>query len=93
MSPLDEILANLERMVATRTAYPPGDTTALAAWVVPQLAAAGFRTAVHARTPGLANIVASIGSGAPHLVFHGHADTVDAAEGWTTDPFRLPRHG
>jgi succinyl-diaminopimelate desuccinylase len=57
------------------------------------LEASGF--AVHrvtfsdADTPDVENLFASVGSGAPHLVFAGHTDVVPAGEerAWTHPPF------
>src|SRR5690606_60132 len=45
--------------------------------------------------PGLDNLVASIGQGAPHLVFNAHVDTVGAGNKseWNTDPFVLTEIG
>ena len=85
----------LAEIVAIPTAYPPGETARLAALVAPRLAALGYRVGVHAEVPGLDNVVASIGSGAPHLVFNAHADTVGVGDrdGWRTDPFALTADG
>jgi succinyl-diaminopimelate desuccinylase len=38
-------------------------------------------------TEGVENLVASRGSGKPHLAFAGHLDVVPPGEGWTSDPF------
>jgi acetylornithine deacetylase/succinyl-diaminopimelate desuccinylase family protein len=81
----------LAEIVSIPTAYPPGETTALAALLAPKLENLGYNVGVHAERPGLENIVASIGSGAPHLVFNAHVDTVEVGErsNWRTDPFAL----
>ena len=89
------IIELLAQIVAVPTAYPPGETKALSALVVPQLRKLGYRAEVHAERPGLENIVASIGEGGPHLVFNAHADTVGVGErsNWRTDPFVLTAQG
>ena len=89
------IIELLAQIVAVPTAYPPGETTALSALVVPQLRKLGYRAEVHVEAPGLENIVASIGEGGPHLVFNAHADTVGVGErsNWRTDPFVLTAEG
>ena len=89
------IIDILAQIVAVPTAYPPGETTGLSALVVPQLRKLGYRVGIHAEKPGLENIVASIGEGAPHLVFNAHADTVGVGErsNWRSDPFVLTAEG
>jgi succinyl-diaminopimelate desuccinylase len=58
-----------------------------------KLKALGFRTErlrfSDAGTPDIDNLLATIGSGAPHLVFCGHSDVVPAGEAgkWTAPPF------
>lgn len=91
----DHLTALLAELVAIPTAYPPGETTTLCAAVAAGFRAAGYRVAVHAEVPGQANLVASIGTGAPHLVLNAHVDTVGVGEpgAWTTDPFTLTRAG
>ena len=55
------------------------------------LEAIGFT--VHRLTSGgapdgpIANLFATIGSGAPHFAFAGHTDVVPAGDGWGGDPF------
>ncbi|MDF2797718.1 MAG: succinyl-diaminopimelate desuccinylase [Devosia sp.] len=95
MSTRERLIEILGELVAVPTAYPPGDTTALCALLVPRLEALGYRVAVHAEVPGLDNLVATIGEGAPHLVFNAHADTVGVGEAssWQTDPFVLTAKG
>lgn len=85
----------LSRLVAIPTAYPPGQTTQLCAEVAPVLERLGYRVGVHKEAEGLENIVASIGNGAPHLVFNAHVDTVGVGEraDWRTDPFVLTAVG
>ncbi|SDR58255.1 acetylornithine deacetylase [Rhizobiales bacterium GAS113] len=91
----DRLVELLRQVVVIPTAYPPGDTTQLAAAIVPRLNRPGYRTDAHAEVAGLVNVVASIGEGAPHLVFNAHVDTVGFGEraSWRTDPFVLPQAG
>ena len=57
------------------------------------LGAAGWRTEritfSEPGTPDVANLIATTGEGAPHLVFSGHVDVVPpgATAGWTRPPF------
>lgn len=87
---ITEILA---RLVAIPTAYPPGDSTEICAYARSLLEPLGYRTAIHSEKPGLDNLVASLGEGAPHLVFNAHVDTVGAGSDWETDPFELTADG
>lgn len=86
--PAAQILEYLRALVAIPTAYPPGDTTAMAAYLAKELAALGYDTRVHGCQPGQDNVVARLGSGAPCLVFNVHVDTVDAGDLalWKTPP-------
>ena len=72
----DRVVELLRQVVAIPTAYPPGDATQISAASVSQLKRMGYRTDAHAEVAGLVNVVASIGEGAPHLVFNAHVDTV-----------------
>lgn len=85
------IIDVLGDIVAIPSAYPPGDTTELAAYLKTTFERIGFRVGLHAEEPGLVNVVASIGEGSPHLVFNAHIDTVDVGDvtKWKTDPFKL----
>ena len=85
----EELVETLSALIAIPSPYPPGDTTAICAYAARRLAAAGYRVETLARTPGIDNVVASIGSGAPHLVFNAHADTIGVGEPglWRSDPF------
>ncbi|HVL34066.1 MAG TPA: ArgE/DapE family deacylase [Burkholderiales bacterium] len=85
----EALLALLRDLVAIPSTTPPGDTTRIAAYCAQQLAALGYRTRTVEGAPGVANVVAALGSGGPSVVFNAHADTVDAGEraAWRTDPF------
>jgi acetylornithine deacetylase len=61
-------------------------------WLAGRLAALGFRISIEeiAGAHGKANLVASLGSGAPGFILAGHTDTVPCEPGlWQTDPFAL----
>ena len=78
--PIDDILSWLKRLIATPTAFPPGDTSQIAAQLHQSLAAMGYETQTHTFAPRLANVVARLGSGSPSLVFNAHLDTVGPGE-------------
>ena len=86
-----DALAFLKALVACRS-VTPADDGALAA-VGDPLAAAGFtvdrRTFTEPGTPDIDNLFATIGSGAPHLVFGGHTDVVPPGDEsrWRHPPF------
>lgn len=75
-------------MIAIPSAYPPGHSQDICAFVAAQFESMGYATSVHTRVPGMDNVVARIGSGKPSLVFNVHVDTVDAGDAahWATRP-------
>ncbi len=89
-----QITEILSRLVAIPTAYPPGDSVEICAYAREFLDSLGYRTAIHAEKEGLDNLVASIGSGSPHLVFNAHVDTVGPGSltDWQSDPYTLTRY-
>lgn len=83
------VLDILSDLIAIPSTFPPGDTSAIAAYAAHRLRAAGYDVQVLDRDrPEIANVVAKLGSGAPSLVFNAHADTVGIGERslWETDP-------
>jgi succinyl-diaminopimelate desuccinylase len=90
---MHDVTRLLAGLVARSSVTPPGDTTAVCAFIAQTLRDAGYAVGVHARTPGVDNVVASLGSGAPVLAFNCHIDTVAPDAGWTTDPFTLTATG
>jgi acetylornithine deacetylase/succinyl-diaminopimelate desuccinylase-like protein len=92
-SPVSEALELLAGLVARPSTTPPGSTEAICAFIASTLEGTGYATAIHSRASGVANVVASIGSGAPVLAFNSHVDTVAPGEGWKTDPFLLAPTG
>jgi acetylornithine deacetylase/succinyl-diaminopimelate desuccinylase family protein len=87
--PFDSILAWLQSLIAAPTAYPPGDTSQIARQLHAALSDMGYETQTHTFAPQLANVVASMGSGSPSLVFNAHLDTVGPGDlsRWTRSPF------
>lgn len=87
--PFDSILAWLESLIAAPTAYPPGDTSQIARQLHAALSDMGYETQTHTFAPQLANVVASMGSGSPSLVFNAHLDTVGPGDlsRWNRSPF------
>jgi len=88
-----EVTRLLAELVARSSITPPGDTSAVCAFIAQTLREAGYSVGVHARSAGVDNVVASMGSGAPVLAFNSHIDTVAPDTGWNTDPFTLMATG
>ncbi len=83
--------ALLKALIACRSVTPADDGAQ--DWMAEVLTGAGFAverlTFSAPGTPDVDNLFASIGSGAPHLVFAGHTDVVPAGEEarWSHPPF------
>jgi acetylornithine deacetylase/succinyl-diaminopimelate desuccinylase family protein len=84
------LVAILSDLIAIPSAYPPGESVAIARYAADRLKAAGYRTKVLARRPGVDNVVARLGRGSPRIVFNAHVDTVGVGEraDWKTDPLK-----
>lgn len=84
-----EATAFLQALIRARSDYPPGDTREVLGIVADKLAAAGVPATLVAQAETRPNLVAELaGDGeGPALVFHAHADTVGAGDGWEHDPF------
>lgn len=84
----ERLFGILRDLVAIPSPFPPGDTTAIAAFAADFLAPLGYRVERHSRKPGIDNVVARLGAGRPSVVFNAHADTVGLGErtAWATDP-------
>ena len=84
----ERLFGILRDLVAIPSPFPPGDTTAIAAFAADFLERLGYRVGRHSRKPGIVNVVARLGAGRPALVFNAHADTVGMGEraAWTADP-------
>ena len=83
----DEIVNLLCRLIAARTANPPGDEYLAAQIMRETLEPLGIACTIHEKEPGRTNVSARIGSGRPRIVIACHFDVVPAGDGWSTDPF------
>jgi len=87
----DGAQAHLASLVACRSVTPHDDGAL--GYVADILAALGFsvtrKSFADTDTPDIDNVFATIGAGAPHLVFAGHTDVVPAGDetGWSQPPF------
>lgn len=103
---VDAAVADLGRMIAVDTSFPPGlgydDFAGLMEELVAPLGFATERVAVPEalwRVPNgpaagpRTNLIASHSSGRPACGLYFHVDTVPAAAGWETAPLRLERDG
>ena len=86
-------MAILADLVARPSTTPPGNTSAVCEYIAAALGQAGYKVATHSRAPGVHNIVAQLGQGAPVLAFNSHIDTVAPGSGWATDPYALTPKG
>ena len=84
-----ELTGLLSELIALRSDYPPGDTHAICAYTAERLRRAGYAVEVATHVEPFANVVASMGTGTPRIVFNAHADTVgvDEPQAWLSDPF------
>lgn len=103
---VDGAVAELDRMIAVDTSFPPGLGYDDFAWLLEELVAplgfASERVAVpealwhvpHGPAAGpRTNLIARRESGRPSCGLYFHVDTVPAAAGWETDPLRMERDG
>ncbi|MGH8221692.1 MAG: M20 family metallopeptidase [Woeseiaceae bacterium] len=84
------LLALLTDLVGIPSVFPPGDTRKIAAYAADALTPYDYRIEVVGRRPEVANVIASMGSSGPNLVFSVHTDTVDVGNEnqWKSPPFR-----
>ena len=85
-----ELTAILSDLIAIPSAYPPGDTTAISAYIRARYESAGYRCQTLSRAEGVDNVVARLGAGSPQLALNCHIDTVEAGEraDWLSDPLQ-----
>jgi succinyl-diaminopimelate desuccinylase len=87
----DEIIGLVRDMVRVPSENPPGDTTAIHAFVSDYLAKRGLDHATIAPQPTMPNIVATFDGGEPgkRLVLNGHMDVFPAGNhaAWSDPPF------
>jgi acetylornithine deacetylase/succinyl-diaminopimelate desuccinylase family protein len=84
-----DLVAILKDLIAIPSPYPPGESTAICAYAAQRLRKTGYRVDVATRKPGVDNVVAKLGQGAPSVAFNAHVDTVGVGEraNWLSDPF------
>jgi acetylornithine deacetylase/succinyl-diaminopimelate desuccinylase family protein len=93
MSASSALVTLLQELVRIPSPNPPGDSTAIAAFIADTLRAAGFTVGVHAppAKPQAPSVIATRGQGAPVILLHAHIDTVPIAEDeaghWSSDPY------
>lgn len=93
------VLAIAERLIATPSPNPPGDTRAVAEVAAACLAEAipGVELALHRASPTVTNLVARVHGSGPgrRVVFNGHLDTYPVGDpaAWTVDPAGTIRDG
>jgi acetylornithine deacetylase/succinyl-diaminopimelate desuccinylase-like protein len=89
MTPRDEVVDLLQRLIRIDTTNPPGNETAAAELLREYLEANGVACELYAKEAARANLVARLGDGdGPTLALLSHTDVVfaDRAE-WERDPF------
>ena len=84
-----ELTELLQRLLQIPSDNPPGDTTAIAEFIKEYMSQHGIESRTVITKPGIANIVATVGDGEPHLVLNGHLDTfpADVGEPWSIPPY------
>ena len=82
-----ELFELCSRLIQIPSENPPGDTTKLAAFIRDHLDSLGIPVEWHEPMAGRPNLVATLGTGSPHLVLSGHLDEFPAGQGWTRPPF------
>lgn len=90
-----DTLSYLRKLIAIPSAYPPGDTSAIATFLDDTLSGMGYVAGRHGCVAGLDSVVASLGSGSPKLVFNAHVDTVDPGDRslWSRPPYEATIEG
>ncbi|TRO55444.1 M20 family peptidase, partial [Candidatus Bathyarchaeota archaeon] len=63
-----ELTELLQRLLRIPSDNPPGDTTAITEFIQQYLREYGIESDIIVTKPGIANIIASVGEGKPHLV-------------------------
>ena len=86
----DDLISLCSQVVQIPSENPPGDCTAIAAFVRDYLSAAGIESRSYAPKPDRPSVVATVhdpGNG-PRLMLNSHLDIFPATgEGWTYPPF------
>lgn len=91
----EELITLCARLVAQRSANPPGDATGVAAVVREFLEAEGLRPETVAESPATPNVVATVEGGrpGPHVVLNAHMDTMQPGDEsrWSVPIYELTR--
>lgn len=83
----------LQALVRIPSPNPPGDTRAIAAFIVRTMAEGGCHVASYApdSKPEAVSVVVRVGKDDPVIMLHAHIDTVpiaaDEAQHWSVDPY------
>ena len=70
-----DLTAILSDLIAIPSAYPPGDTTEISAYIRARYERAGYSCQTLSRADGVDNVVARTGAGSPPLAPNGHTAT------------------
>lgn len=84
-----ELTRLLQNLIRIPSDNPPGDTTKIAEFIHRYLSDHGIDSQIIETKKGIANIIASVGEGKPHLVLNGHLDTFPSKVGepWSISPY------
>jgi succinyl-diaminopimelate desuccinylase len=79
----------LQSLLRIPSDNPQGDTTEVAQFILKYLAEHDIESKIFETKSGIANVVATVGEGEPHLVLNGHLDTFPAevGEAWSIPPY------
>lgn len=90
------LLALLADLVSIDSQNPPGNETAVCAYVAAHLKETGMAVKIHEYKKGRPNVVAvypGSGRGKSSLLITPHLDTVPAGNSWKENPFTVTRRG
>lgn len=88
-----DVIELLQALVRIPSPNPPGDTSAIAAFIAETMARAGcnVQTLAPPNKPEAPSIIATLGQGDPVIMLHAHIDTVPIAQNeaahWHVDPY------
>ncbi len=80
----EEILAEL---IKINSVNPPGNETAVAAYLKKLFEEHGVRSEIIEPAPGRGSLLATLGEGEKRLLYLGHTDVVPVGDDWTFEPF------
>lgn len=84
---LPQIVEATAALIAEPSENPGGDEASTVAVLADACRGAGLSVEVVDAAPGRPNLIATLGSDGPTLLFLGHSDVVPAGTGWSGDPF------